>query len=278
VIYNDDCFDVLATLDDKSIDLVVLDPPYNIGKEEWDVIDDYPTFLERMLKESTRVLKDSGSVFVFHNEFPTLCLINSLTELEFRQLLVWSKRFEGSSRKGYLDGFVAVEGLNNFQLLAEYVLFYTKPNLHLKIREERERRGIKQSTIAKEVPSKTGGLTGWFSNIELGKNLPTEDTIKPITKHLGLTMDDLSPKFRNQKTHHSVFDYDFETKQGHITPKPVALIEMLIKHTTDEGDVVLDPFMGSGTTGVACKNLNRKFIGVEKEEEYFALAGERLAS
>lgn len=67
-------------------------------------------------------------------------------------------------------------------------------------------------------------------------------------------------------------------KFDHPTPKPVPVTERLIERTTKEGDTVLDPFMGSGTTGVAAMNLKRRFIGVEKDADYFALAKSRLAS
>ena len=135
---------------------------------------------------------------------------------------------------------------------------------------------VNQLDISKEIKSKTGGITGWYSNIETGKNYPTEETIKPITKYLGLTMDDLVPKFRNQKTNHSIMDYDIESKQGHITPKPVKLLENLILHLTDENDSVLDCFGGSGSLAVAAQNLKRKWILIEKEEEYCEITKKRL--
>ena len=64
--------------------------------------------------------------------------------------------------------------------------------------------------------------------------------------------------------------------KGHPTQKPVAVMEWLIKHLTNENDVVLDPFMGSGSTGVACKHLNRGFIGCELEKEYFEISKHRI--
>ncbi len=82
--------------------------------------------------------------------------------------------------------------------------------------------------------------------------------------------------YNNQKTHHSIWNYEVAEKQGHITPKPVDLMENIIKHSTNENDLVLDMFMGSGTTGVACKNLNRSFIGIELDKTYFELAKERI--
>jgi len=67
-------------------------------------------------------------------------------------------------------------------------------------------------------------------------------------------------------------------KTKHPTQKPINLMELLIKIHTNENDIILDPFMGSGTTGVACKNLNRKFIGIEKDEAYFNIAKDRIVN
>lgn len=72
------------------------------------------------------------------------------------------------------------------------------------------------------------------------------------------------------------FAKDVQKSALHPTQKPLALLEELIKTYTNENDLVLDSCMGSGTTGVACKNLSRRFIGIEKEEKYFEIAKERL--
>ena len=82
--------------------------------------------------------------------------------------------------------------------------------------------------------------------------------------------------FNNQKKHHSVMNYEIAKKQGHMTPKPVDLLEYLIKTSSNENNVVLDCFMGSGSTGVACMNTNRYFIGIELEEKYFEIAKKRI--
>jgi site-specific DNA-methyltransferase (adenine-specific) len=155
--------------------------------------------------------------------------------------------------------------------MAEYMIFYVKDN-SWKLKDARKRLGIKTDTISKEILSKTGGVTGWYNNIETGKNYPTEKTIVPITKYLGLTIDDIVPKFRNQKTHHSIWNYDIvKGKSGHITEKPLEVLENILKHTTDEGDLCLDCFAGSGSFGVACRNLKRNYTLIEKNEEYMKI-------
>jgi site-specific DNA-methyltransferase (adenine-specific) len=191
-------------------------------------------------------------------------------------MIVWNKRFDGSPKKGYMDGYVVKEELHNFNKMAEYILFYTFDNTH-KIGEARKRLKVKQLTISQEIKSKTGGLTGWFSNLETGKNLPTRETIKPIEKHLHLTYEDIVPKFYNMKSHHSVWNYDMAKRcKIHITPKPAELLKNILYHTTDEEDVVLDCFAGSGTMGYACKETNRHCILIEKEEKYCEYIKEEL--
>ena len=189
--------------------------------------------------------------------------------------MVWNKRFNESKKKGFMDGFIVKNQLSCFNKMAEYFLFYTLDN-SWKLKPRREELKINQLDISTEIKSKTGGITGWYSNIETGRNYPTEETIKPITKHLGFTMDDLVPKFRNQKTNHSIMDYDIESKQGHITPKPIKLLENIILHLTDENDSVLDCFGGSGSLAVAAQNLNRKWVLIEKEEEYCKITKKRF--
>jgi site-specific DNA-methyltransferase (adenine-specific) len=190
------------------------------------------------------------------------------TKLKLKQMITWNKRFNESRQKGYLDGYVVKNDMHMFNKMCEYILFYTFDN-HELIRETRKEKNVPQTTISAEILSKTGGMTGWYSNIETGKNHPTRDTIKPIEKHLGLKYEDIVPKFHNQKTHHSVWNYDMAKRNKvHITPKPIDLLENIIKHTTGEGDMILDCFAGSGSMGMAAKNTNRKCILIEKEKKY----------
>ena len=167
-----------------------------------------------------------------------------------------------------MDGFVVKNEMHTFNKMAEYILFYTFDNSY-KLKEARTRLKVNQITISQEILSKTGGLTGWYSNLETGKNQPTRETIKPIEKHLGLTYEDIVPKFNNMKTDHSVWNYDMAKRcPVHITPKPIDLLKNIITHTTDEGDMVLDCFAGSGSLGYACKQMGRNCILIEREENY----------
>ena len=184
-------------------------------------------------------------------------------------MIVWNKRFESSKKKGFLDGFVVKNVLHNWNKMAEYILYYTFDN-SWKLSEARKEKNVSQLTISKEILSKTNGLTGWYSNLETGKNMPTHETIVPITKHLGLTLDDLVPKYNNLKKDHSVWNYDMAKRCSvHVTPKPTDLLENIILHTTDENDTILDCFAGSGTIAQACLNTKRQCVMIEKEKIYY---------
>ena len=294
-VINGDCLVELKKLEAKCADLILIDPPYNIGKDDWDNFgitkkgyqpkpysgECYYDWMEEVFIQLNRVMKDSGSFWFFHNDFRMMGeldrRIQQSTDLEYRNFIVWNKLFKGCKQEGFLKGLVQVEGLRKFQKIAEYMLFYTRKDLHLKLKAERLKREVKSSQISAEILSKTGNLTGWYSNIETGKNYPTKDTIKPITKYLGITMDDIVPKFYNKRTHHSVWDYNFDNeKMGHITPKPIDLLENIILHCTDPDDVVLDCFGGSGSTAVAAMRTGRKYILIEKNSEYVSIAQDRI--
>jgi len=225
-------------------------------------------------------LKDNGSFFIFHNSMEIISelmmQIKDKTKLKYKQFIVWNKRFDGSSKKGYMDGFIIKEQLHNFNKMAEYILFYTFDNTY-KLKKKRIELKLNQLVISQEIKSKNGLITGWYSNIENGKNLPTIETIKPIEKHLNLSFDDIVPKFRNMKTHHSIWNYDIAPRSSfHLTPKPIDLLKNIIIHTTDENDVVLDCFAGSGSLGFACFELKRKCILIEKNIEYCNYIKEKL--
>lgn len=280
MLLEGDCLDKLDKVDDKSIQLICIDPPYNIGKDTWDTIDNYIEFMLKVITKLELKLKDNGSFFMFHNNMETISElmveIKKHTKLVFKQMIVWNKRFDGSPRKGYLDGYVVKTEMHNWNKMAEYILFYTFDNSH-KLKQRRKDMNISSKTISQEIKSKTGGFTGWYSNLEMGKNYPTHETIIPIEKHLKLTFDDIVPKFHNQKSHHSVWNYDMAKRnQIHITPKPIDLLKNIIIHTTDVDHKVLDCFAGSGSIGKACLETNRSCILIEKDPTYNAYIKQHL--
>jgi DNA modification methylase len=124
-----DCLELMQAMPDKSVDLILTDPPYNIGKAKWDKIPNYIEWCGKWLKECERLLKDNGSFYFWHNDMVQIAQlmewIRQNTRFVFKQMIVWNKRYDGAPLKGYLDGHVMVDGLRNYKLMCEYCLFYT---------------------------------------------------------------------------------------------------------------------------------------------------------
>ena len=309
-LYNGDCLEVLKTIPDKSVNLVLIDPPYNINKAKWDkwkTVEAYVEFMGSVFLELQRVLKDNGSFYFFHNDFLQIVelqnWINKNTNFIFKQFLVWNKRFDGASNKGFLDGFIEPTNLRNYQKMAEYCLFYTfqdetgltkvKTDLNnfksLRCYFERIQKELylTKKDIIEKVGQSADHCFRWGSSQWDLPTLKTYNLLIDIFKidkldffkeyeELRKEYEELRYTFNNLKEHHSVMNYEVAKKQGHITPKPVDLLEYLIKTSSNENDVVLDCFMGSGSTGVACMNTGRKFIGIELDKNYFDIAKGRI--
>lgn len=309
-IYCDDCLNKMKDMEDNSIDLVLIDPPYNIGKDKWDKwksVGDYVEFMGKVFKEIERVLKPNGSFYFFHNDFLQIVelqnWINKNTEFQFRQMLVWNKRFNEASNKGFLDGFCEVNELRNYQKMAEYCLYYTFQDgassdkiksdidnfksLRYYFETLQKELGVTKKTLIEKIGQRVDHCFRWSSS---QWDMPTEETYEELIKNFNIDDLDFFKEyetlrqeyekeryvFNNQKIHHSVMNYEIAKKQGHLTPKPVDLLEYLIKTSSNENDIVLDCFMGSGSTGVACMNTNRKFIGIEINKKYFDMAKKRI--
>lgn len=285
-VYCMDCLEGLKKLPDKSVDLVVTDPPYNIKKDSWDDIKNYEQWMESVFLEIQRVLKDNGSFYFFHSEMEVVAdfmnFLKTKTKFIFRQFIVWNKRFDGSPKKGFLDGYVVVENLQNYQQMAEYLLFYTKTNFqeikdYLREEKKKSKLTLLQINNLFGINISDGIAKRYFGDSQF--EIPTKEKYE-IMQETGFWQEpyeNISHTFNNQKTHHSVWNYDIENKIGHATPKPLDLIKNIILHSSKEGQIVLDCFMGSGTTALACKELNRRYIGFEKDPEYCKIANERLA-
>ena len=314
-----DCLEVMKTIPDKSINLVLIDPPYNIKKAKWDkwkTVNEYIEFMGKVFLEIQRVLKDNGSFYFFHNDFLQIVelqnYINKNTSFVFKQFIVWNKRFNEAKNKGFLDGFCEVESLRNYQQMAEYCLYYTFQDNYVDNKLYIEKvKDIQQYvkdliykykgnvTEANNFYCEESGKKGNYRSLFFGKCQPVlytkeqydilckyikklncKERLKSYEEILNMCNTEKYKKlrytFNNLKYHHSVMDYEIAPKQGHITPKPVNLLEYIIKTSSNENDIVLDCFMGSGSTGVACINTNRNFIGIELDEKYFNIAKNRI--
>lgn len=309
-LYNWDCLEVMKSIPDKSVDLALIDPPYNISKDKWDKwksVEEYVEFMGKVFLEIQRVLKDNGSFYFFHNDFLQIVelqnWINKNTDFIFKQLLVWNKRFNEASNKGFLDGFIEVDKLRNYQKMVEYCLFYTfqDESGFKKVKEDlnnfitlrqyfkdiQNYLGLNKKQIIDKIGQKADHC---FRHSSSQWDLPTSETYNQLIdvfkineydgfkeyKELRQEYEKLRYTFNNLKKHHSVMNYEIAKKQGHVTPKNTEMLEYLIKTSSNENELVLDCFMGSGSTGVACMNTNRRFIGIELDEKYFEIAKNRI--
>jgi adenine specific DNA methylase Mod len=161
---------------------------------------------------------------------------------------------------------------------------------------------LKQKDISSLFLSKNGNITGWVSNKLNGTQIPTREQWEKITQLFGIqnNYDDLLYEYNTKsrykfnqefiefkgksldmqkellKPYSEIWEYNKDNIKSFYTAKSVDMLKNIIKISSNENDVILDPFMGSGTTGVACKKLNRNFIGIELDEHYFKLAEDRI--
>ena len=301
-IYHGDCLDYLKLLPDKSINLIVIDPPYNTKKAEWDKWDSIAEYIDwcgLWLKESQRVLKDDGSFYFFHNDFLQIVelqnYINNNTDFIFKQLIVWDK-FNGgkSGDKGRVE-----KGKLNYPKQAEYILFYTRqkgnePNGHESVRKYiTQERGKINKTLTEinrecfNINAKNDGMAGnILSPYKKGWSFPTKEKYNILKNKYNIfdipyevlknKLQYIKPYTFNCQKYSSVIQAPPEKPEYHITQKPIKLLEILIKTSSNKGDTVLDFFSGSATTAIACKKLGRDFICVEKDLHNFEISINRF--
>lgn len=238
VLYNDDCFNVFSKLPDKSIDMILCDLPYGQTHNKWDNI--LP--LDKLWFAYKRIAKDTAPIILFASGLFSSDLIQAGRDL-FRYSLVWDK--------GRTTGFLNANRMP-LRRHEDILVFYKKlPTYNPQMEEGGE-------------PSHSRG-----KKYEGCGAIMDENKIYGTYKHTAKT----DCYVRTEKFPTSILTLSNRVQNNiHPTQKPVALCEYLIKTYSNENNLVLDNCMGSGTTGVACKNLNRNFIGIEKDYKYFGIA------
>lgn len=325
-LYHGDCLEVMPFIEEQA-DLICIDPPYNIGKDSWDKIQDYEAWMGKIFLECQRTLKDNGSFYWFHNQIPVVARlmgwIDGNTEFIFRKFIVWNKYFKETKNIGFYIKHLAVEASRNYETMAEYCLFYTfqdqtglskiQGHCVYPIRDylRKEILRAKGKIVFKEINQILGTADngGGIASACLSENkmVPAVITkehyiklrewlnkkekeykyLRKEYKYLRKEYEELRYTFNNQRVtgdfrfylqdwNNSVWNYSAASQIGHLTPKPVRLIENILKHSSNEGDLCVDYFGGSGTLGVACENLKRRWLLCEKEEEYCEIAAKRI--
>ena len=293
-IYLGDCLEVMEKIDNKSISLDIIDSPYNIGIADWDKITNYIEWMLLVFKECERTLKDNGSLYWFHNDMPQairlMKVIEDNTLLKFKQMIVWDK-FNGTPN-GYKGKNAKYNNQKNYAKCAEYCFFYTFDESFIKVKNylSSERKNIKESLtwINKNLLGYTNGKDGMAGNIlsvnKKGWSFPTKEQYTKLQSsgYFKKDYEKLNNEYEiakctfNNINVPSVWQFPPEPPNGHITPKPLKLIDRIINTSSNEGDTILDCFMGSGTTGLSSLKNKRNFIGIEKNEQYYNLACDRI--
>jgi len=249
-LYQGDCLEVMKGIPDNSIDMVLTDPPYGTTVCKWDSVIPF----EPMWEQIKRVTKDNGAIVLTAKEpFASLLRVSNIDM--FKYDWVWRKDTKSNFPQA------SFQPLNNLEYVCVFSKGYARnfpkgsPMLDkVMIYNPQMSRGKKYKV---PKPSKTTEI--FRVNHSNG-----------VYKH----------KDKDTKTRFPYNTLEFNTVKGkdklHPTQKPVSLMEYLVKTYTNSGETVLDFTMGSGTTGVSCKNLGRSFIGIELDESYFNIAKERI--
>ena len=243
-LMHGDCLERMKEIPSGSVDMILTDPPYGTTACKWDSI--IP--LEPMWEQLKRIIKPNGAIVMTASQPFTTTLIASNMKM-FKYCWVWVKSKPNGWQHSKNKPMTASE---------DVCVFSHAPMGHRSILGDRRMnynpQGVTDSCVKTITSVKHGRTMGARAN-QVGKE---------YTSQTGFPS--------------NVLNYGNVTGLSaiHPTQKPVALMEYLIKTYTNEGETVLDFTMGSGTTGVAAKNLNRKFIGIELDDGYFEIAKERI--
>lgn len=329
-IYNMEGLEGIKLIKDNSINLVLIDPPYNIGKDKrwdkWKKKEDYIEFMGNFFLEFQRVLKPNGSMYFFHNDMEQISRLMEWlrlnTNFKFNSFIVWEKpNFRCQVWKNPSDK----SKLRSWFSIAEYCLYYTFEDgtglekittdinnfktLRNYFKELQKYIGLNRAQINKKMGDyRAEHCFEW--NVSQWA-LPTEETYNKLIKifnidkwegfrpYEGLRQEyeglrqgyeGLRQKYESErythnldKEHNNIWksnNYNSGWVDGtiglHSCQKPLDILERIIKTSSNENDVILDCFLGSGSTAVAAINTDRNYIGIELDKAYFEIAEKRI--
>lgn len=240
-LYHGDCLEVMKQIPEHSIDLIICDPPYGTTSCSWDVLIPF----EELWKSFHYVIKPNCAMIIFGTEpFSSHLRMSNLKE--FKYDLIWKKSKSGSAFTAKYRPICKHENIHIFSLGGKKTIY--NPQMIVGTPYKRIHRPSKDEKV---------------NNHHIGFN--HKEFVQSINDgfRYPCSVLEFPQKWRRQDTLHP-------------TQKPVELLEYLIKTYSNEDMIVLDPTMGSGSTGIACLNTNRNFIGIEKDEKYFEIAKQRI--
>ena len=300
-LYKGDCLIESDKIESGSVDLILTDLPYGVVKmkeksgnytklntaEKWDKA----IKPSKIFEIANRILRKKGKMVLFSQEPYTTQLINYKSNVVFNYRATWEK-----------DNFAVALGANkNMVFFTEDILIFSKAEdtdfKHplrdyaikiLKFIEEPRKRvlefigmgnirffRIKQNEFAKPTKKAYDKIIELFEINEMEGFFDYEELLKIDAEYKNTTKSTFN-LWEGNKYKSNILKYKKDYDGHHPTQKPVLLLEDLIKTFSNENDLVVDLTMGSGSTGVAAKNTNRKFIGIEQDENYFKIAEERI--
>lgn len=317
-IHHWDCLELMKLIPDKSIDLVITDPPYFwIVKDDWDnqreTRQHFIDWLEECTKERKRILKDNWSLYIFWDD----------KVIAYVQVMIDKYLKLENSIVRHKPNNMTIKGWNQYRMyspVTERLLFYSnwhnatwteiifeeylKPNntFSIYLKKEFKKAKVNNKEIAKLFPSKTWWLTWCVRNWLNWDNVITEEQYLKVKKFLNneylkkeyeylkkeyeelrKEYEELRRPFNPASNYTDVWQFNIITQTessqaDHPTQKPIDIIKRIIDTSSKEWDIILDCFLWSWTTAVACKELWRSFIWIEKELKYVDIANKRLAT
>ena len=238
-----DCLVEMNSIPDKSIDMICADLPYGTTSLKWDSVIPF----EPLWAQYKRIIKDNGAIVLFGSQPFTSALIMSNPKW-FKYQFIWDKKQSGNFQLAKyqplkVHEYICIFGngrVNYYPIMEAADISKNRPN----------KKEMGNTTGLKHLSS---GIYSYSENRDETKRFP-----KSILEYHA----------RNGECN--------SLNRVHPTQKPVQLLEYIIKTYTNEGETVLDSTMGSGSTGVAAKQLNRSFIGIEMDDKYFQIASKRI--
>jgi site-specific DNA-methyltransferase (adenine-specific) len=294
-ITQGDCLEVMKAIPDSSVDLILCDPPYgtmkNAGLDGWsNQTTDWDETLntEELFKQYERVLRENGNLILFSQEpYTSRLRTYKAFNLEFAYPLLWKKdHFANAliSKKAPVNYF---EDISVFYKKYDWSMSNPLRNYSKQVFDH---IGLGLKRINSVLGHRKAEHFFYWNTSQF--KICTKPVYEEITRVFNLpnldfyiTYDELTKvnsKFtrvfnlQGQKTKSNIFEYKKDYQGLHPTQKPVALFEDIIRTYSNEGEVILDNCIGSGTTAVACINTGRSFIGIERETEYVEIANKRI--
>ena len=238
-----DCLTEMKNIPDKSIDMILCDLPYGTTQCKWDSVIPF----DKLWEQYNRLIKEDGAIVLFGKEpFSSQLRISNLEMYKYDW--IWVK----DTKSNFMQA--NHQPLNNVELISVFGKGYV--------------RSIKDKVMMTYNPQFTESKEYKLPKVSKTTNLFGENHKNGVYKHY--------ERDTSKRYPYNIIQFNMDKPKVHPAQKPIALLEYLIKTYTNEDGVVLDNCMGSGSTGVACVNTGRNFVGIELDEKYFNIAKERI--